>query len=67
MSGEFHWLDYVLFVATLALSAAIGIWAAFSGGGQNTTAKYLMGNRNLAFFPVSHWFNTNLTSTCSQL
>ena len=53
MADEFHWADYVLFVATLALSAAIGIWAAVAGGGQKTTEKYLMGNRNLSFFPVS--------------
>lgn len=53
MAGSFHWADYVLFVATLLLSALIGIWAAMSGGGQNTTAKFLMGNRNLSFFPVS--------------
>ena len=50
--NNFHLADYVLFVATLMLSAAIGIWAAVAGGGQNTTAKYLMGNRNLSFFPV---------------
>ena len=62
MAGEFHWLDYVLFVATLAISAAIGIWAAVSGGGQKTTAQYLMGNRNLAFFPVSTNETLNVSS-----
>jgi len=34
--NRFHVLDYVVFSATLAISAGIGIYFRFSGGKQRT-------------------------------
>ncbi len=52
MESRFHWVDYLLFAAVLLLSMGIGVWAAFTGGGQKTTKQYLMANHNLRLFPV---------------
>ncbi len=50
---RFHPADYVLFVVMLLASLGIGIYSAFSGGGQKTTTEYLMGNRQLSLAPVA--------------
>ena len=48
-----HVVDYVIFAAMLLGTLAIGVYHAFAGGGQRTTSKYLTGDRNLNFIPVS--------------
>ncbi|KAI8506569.1 Sodium-dependent multivitamin transporter [Branchiostoma belcheri] len=48
---EFHnfgAVDYVIFGGMLAITAATGLYHAFAGGGQRTTAKY--GESCSAFF-----------------
>ena len=49
----FHIADYVIFAVVLAISIAIGLYHAFSGGKQRTTKEYLMGNRELKTLPVA--------------
>ncbi|XP_076328094.1 sodium-coupled monocarboxylate transporter 2-like [Tachypleus tridentatus] len=51
--NRFGWPDYLVFVAMLAVSAAIGIYYAFSGNKQSTTKECLMGDRSMSVFPVS--------------
>ncbi len=47
MAQRFHWLDYVIFIVMLVVSLGIGLYHAWKGQRNNTTAEYLMGNRNL--------------------
>ncbi|CAG5131129.1 unnamed protein product [Candidula unifasciata] len=49
----FHIGDFVVFGATILISIAIGIYYAFSGGRQRTTAEYLVGGRTMSFIPVA--------------
>lgn len=51
--SHFGIVDYVVFVAMLAVSAAIGIYYACSGSKQRTTKEFLLGNRNMSVFPVA--------------
>ncbi|XP_078690601.1 sodium-dependent multivitamin transporter-like isoform X2 [Branchiostoma floridae x Branchiostoma belcheri] len=53
---EFHnfgAVDYVIFGGMLAITAATGLYHAFAGGGQRTTAKYLMADRSMFSLPVA--------------
>ncbi|KAL5004138.1 hypothetical protein ScPMuIL_017594 [Solemya velum] len=45
--------DYSLFGLTLVVSLGIGLFYAFSGGRQRTTAEYLVGNREMKIIPVT--------------
>ncbi|XP_048749499.1 sodium-dependent multivitamin transporter-like isoform X1 [Ostrea edulis] len=45
--------DYVIFAICLCISASIGVYHAFFGGGQHTTEKYYYGNRNMGALPVA--------------
>lgn len=44
--------DYVVFIGMLALSAAIGIYYAFAGGGQKTAGQFLMASRSMGVIPI---------------
>ncbi|XP_077301640.1 sodium-coupled monocarboxylate transporter 1-like [Arctopsyche grandis] len=49
---KFGWVDYIVFVLMLALSAFVGIyWGFFKK--QTSQQDYLMGGRNMKVFPVS--------------
>lgn len=52
LSG-FHWLDYVLFSASLAFSLGVGIYHGYCGEGQRSTKQYLLGNKKMKAFPVA--------------
>ncbi|KAK7110795.1 hypothetical protein V1264_014614 [Littorina saxatilis] len=49
---RFHWLDYVVTVAMLLVSLAIGFFFALFKGGQKTKIEYLLGNREMSMAPV---------------
>ncbi|XP_030840353.1 sodium-dependent multivitamin transporter isoform X1 [Strongylocentrotus purpuratus] len=49
----FSALDYVIFSSMLVVSTATGLYHAFSGGGQKTTAKFLMADRSMYSIPVA--------------
>ncbi|XP_062932126.1 sodium-coupled monocarboxylate transporter 1 [Cynocephalus volans] len=51
--GAFVAWDYVVFAGMLLVSAAIGIYYAFAGGGQRTSKDFLMGGRRMSAVPVS--------------
>ena len=47
LSVSFHWLDYVVFAASLVLGLVIGVVVWVCGGGQKTKEEYLLGGKNL--------------------
>ncbi|XP_035695681.1 sodium-coupled monocarboxylate transporter 1-like [Branchiostoma floridae] len=50
---NFGAVDYVIFGGMLAVTAATGLYHAFAGGGQRTTARYLMADRSMFSLPVA--------------
>ncbi|XP_067855321.1 sodium-coupled monocarboxylate transporter 1-like isoform X2 [Heptranchias perlo] len=53
VSGSFGIWDYVVFVAILLLSALVGIYHAVVGRGQQTSADFLLGGRQMSAMPVA--------------
>ncbi|KAG6447357.1 hypothetical protein O3G_MSEX004903 [Manduca sexta] len=49
---KFSWVDYVVFVFMLAISAVVGIYWGFMKK-QTTQADYLLGGRNMKVVPVA--------------
>ena len=52
----FHWADYVVFIASLVVTAAIGLVFALVGRyrhGRNNTQEYLLASRSMNAIPVS--------------
>ena len=47
-----HSADYAIFIVFLLVSTGIGVYYAFTGGRQRTTAEFLMGNRRLGVMPI---------------
>jgi Na+/proline symporter len=53
-SFYFSAIDYGIFVLMLLMSAIVGIYFGFiSKQKQNTTAEYLLGSKNMGFFPIA--------------
>nr|XP_049691920.1 sodium-coupled monocarboxylate transporter 1 [Helicoverpa armigera] len=52
MMQRFSWVDYVVFVLMLAISAVVGVYWGFMKK-QTTQADYLLGGRNMKVIPVS--------------
>jgi len=53
IASTFSPVDYVLFFLVFILSLAVGLYHAFSGGRQQTTDEYLMGNRQMGLLPIT--------------
>ncbi|XP_075863195.1 sodium-coupled monocarboxylate transporter 1 [Microcebus murinus] len=51
--GTFVVWDYLVFAGMLLISAVIGIYYAFAGGGQQTSKDFLMGGRSMTAVPVA--------------
>lgn len=49
---RFSWVDYVVFVFMLAISAVVGVYWGFMKK-QSTQADYLLGGRNMKVVPVA--------------
>lgn len=52
----FHWLDYTLFVLTLAVSLSIGVYYAIQIRRRKidaSTEEFLVAGRKLGYFPVA--------------
>ncbi|CAB3239791.1 unnamed protein product [Arctia plantaginis] len=49
---RFSWIDYVVFVFMLAISAVVGVYWGFMKK-QTTQSDYLLGGRNMKVIPVS--------------
>nr|XP_006817834.1 PREDICTED: sodium-coupled monocarboxylate transporter 2-like [Saccoglossus kowalevskii] len=50
---DFGVVDYVVFSAMLAISAATGIYHAFARGGQHTTSQFLLADREMSGVPIA--------------
>ncbi|NXW47452.1 SC5A8 protein, partial [Nyctiprogne leucopyga] len=65
--GRFTVWDYVVFAAMLLVSAVIGIYYAFAGGGQKTSKDFLMGGRSMSALPVSLSLTASFMSAVTVL
>ena len=45
--AEFHWADYVMFAASLAMGVVIAVIFMCTGGKQKTSREYLLGGGNM--------------------
>lgn len=51
---HFSTVNYVVFGLTLLLSACIGVYFGFfAKKKQNTTVEYLLGGKEMSFFPIA--------------
>ena len=65
---RFSVVGYVLFSVMLLLSALIGIWYGCGPDGrQNTTAEYLLGNRQMKSWPIAISILVSFLSAISLL
>ncbi|NWW51026.1 SC5A8 protein, partial [Pedionomus torquatus] len=65
--GGFTVWDYVVFAAMLLVSAIIGIYYAFAGGGQKTSKDFLMGGRSMSALPVALSLTASFMSAVTVL
>lgn len=49
---RFSWMDYIVFVLMLAISAVVGVYWGFMKK-QTTQSDYLLGGRNMQVVPVA--------------
>ncbi|NXC15766.1 SC5A8 protein, partial [Corythaeola cristata] len=59
--------DYVVFAAMLVVSAVIGVYYAFAGGGQKTSKDFLMGGRSMNAVPVALSLTASFMSAVTVL
>ncbi|XP_010197185.1 sodium-coupled monocarboxylate transporter 1 [Colius striatus] len=65
--GQFTIWDYVVFAAMLLISAVIGVYYAFVGGGQKTSTDFLMGGRSMNAVPVALSLTASFMSAVTVL
>ncbi|NXG24346.1 SC5A8 protein, partial [Grallaria varia] len=59
--------DYVVFAAMLLVSAVIGLYYAFVGGGQKTSNDFLMAGRSMSALPVALSLTASFMSAVTVL
>ncbi|XP_072179252.1 sodium-coupled monocarboxylate transporter 1-like [Diadema setosum] len=64
---QFSMWDYLVFAAMLLASAAIGVYAALTGGRQRTTDEFLLGDRKVNIFPVAFSMTLSFVSAISVI
>ena len=52
-NATFHWWDYLIFATILLLSAGIGVYYGFFDKSANSQEEYMLGGRQMGWFPVS--------------
>lgn len=65
--GSFVVWDYLVFAGMLLISAAIGIYYAFAGGGQQTSKDFLTGGRSMTAVPVALSLTASFMSAVTVL
>lgn len=63
---RFSWVDYVVFVFMLAISAVVGVYWGFMKK-QSTQADYLLGGRNMQVVPVAMSLVARYVGTCRNV
>uniref|UniRef100_A0A665TCE8 Solute carrier family 5 member 8 n=1 Tax=Echeneis naucrates TaxID=173247 RepID=A0A665TCE8_ECHNA len=66
-AGSFAVADYVVFALMLMVSAAVGVYFAWTGRGQRTSGDFLMGGRRLTALPVSLSLTASFMSAITVL
>ncbi|NWI49635.1 SC5A8 protein, partial [Calyptomena viridis] len=65
--GHFAVWDYVVFGAMLLISAIIGVYYAFVGGGQKTSEDFLTAGRSMSALPVALSLTASFMSAVTVL
>ncbi|NWW80059.1 SC5A8 protein, partial [Climacteris rufus] len=65
--AQFAVWDYVVFAAMLLISAVIGIYYAFVGGGQKSSKDFLMAGRSMSALPVALSLTASFMSAVTVL
>ncbi|NXN89749.1 SC5A8 protein, partial [Bombycilla garrulus] len=65
--AQFTVWDYVVFAAMLLISAIIGVYYAFVGGGQKTAKDFLMAGRSMSALPVALSLTASFMSAVTVL
>ncbi|XP_007668293.2 sodium-coupled monocarboxylate transporter 1 [Ornithorhynchus anatinus] len=65
--GAFVVWDYLVFALMLLISALIGVYYAFAGGGQKTRKDFLMGGRGMSAVPVAMSLTASFMSAVTVL
>ncbi|NXK67996.1 SC5A8 protein, partial [Sylvietta virens] len=65
--GRFTVWDYVVFAGMLLISAIIGIYYAFVGGGQKTSKDFLTAGRSMSALPVALSLTASFMSAVTVL
>ncbi|XP_073672377.1 sodium-coupled monocarboxylate transporter 1 [Paramisgurnus dabryanus] len=66
-STSFSAWDYVVFTLMLVISAGIGLYFAFTGGGQRSSADFLVGGRSMTAVPVALSLTASFMSAITVL
>ncbi|XP_072511799.1 sodium-coupled monocarboxylate transporter 1-like isoform X2 [Notamacropus eugenii] len=66
-TGTFGVWDYLVFAGMLFISAAIGVYYAFSKGGQQTPKDFMMGGRKMTAMPVALSLTASFISAIAVL
>ncbi|XP_036616694.1 LOW QUALITY PROTEIN: sodium-coupled monocarboxylate transporter 1-like [Trichosurus vulpecula] len=66
-TGTFGVWDYLVFAGILLISAAIGVYYAFSRGGQQTPKDFMMGGRKMTATPVALSLTASFVSSIAVL
>nr|XP_006811538.1 PREDICTED: sodium-dependent multivitamin transporter-like [Saccoglossus kowalevskii] len=64
---SFGVVDWIVFIAMLAVSTATGVYHAFAKGGQKTTSEYLLANRKMRALPIATSYFVSLASSIAIL
>uniref|UniRef100_A0A9J8CQD6 Solute carrier family 5 member 8 n=1 Tax=Cyprinus carpio carpio TaxID=630221 RepID=A0A9J8CQD6_CYPCA len=66
-AASFSVWDYVVFTLMLVISAGIGVYYAFSGRGQSSSADFLVGGRSMTAVPVALSLSASFMSAITVL
>ncbi|XP_043823643.1 sodium-coupled monocarboxylate transporter 1-like [Dromiciops gliroides] len=66
-TGTFGVWDYLVFAGMLFISAAIGIYYAFSRGGRQTPKEFMVGDRQMTAMPVALSLTASFISAITVL
>jgi len=66
-NSAFTWIDYLVFIIMLLISASIGVYYRLTGGRQQTTKEYLLADRNMSVLPVGFSLMASFMSAVTLL